>query len=99
LKYNVPATSSTIGQARTSRPGGAGTLNAVRRFGTSLRGRAPARAASTSAHAPAALTMMGAENAPVAVSTCHRPSRWVIASTSAETRIDAPRDLAARRYP
>jgi hypothetical protein len=58
-------------------------LNAVRRFGTNPRGRTPARSAMPSAHAPAALISVGAQNVPAGVVTNQRSSLRSIDCTSA----------------
>ena len=74
FRYQVWSTAITIGQPATSpNAASARNVNALRRLGTSPIGATPARAATSSHHAPAALTSTGARTwRPSAVRTCQR---------------------------
>ena len=96
-KYQVSSRLMVSGQSVHDSPGS--IVSAVRRFGTSPTGWVPARYATSSPHAPAALTTMGADIVPTDVSIAHAPARRTRVRTSAPVSKIPPASRNPLRYP
>ena len=95
LLYQLSPTPKTIGHFDTSSPPGAGIRAIDRRIGVKPSLSMPARLATSSAQAPAALISSLGSNSPLDVTTCHPPEVLAIDVTlrAARPEDEAPASL------